>query len=192
MATSLTVYPATAQRWPDLERLFGPKGACAGCWCMWWHQTPKQYDAGRGEPNRLQLKRAVEEGREPGLLAYAGDEAVGWCALGPRAGYERLGRTRILAAVDDQPVWSVVCFFVARPFRRQGVTRALLAAAIQHARAHGAAILEGYPVDKPQGTPTPDVYGYPGMASTFRALGFVEAARRSPTRPVMRLVLADA
>jgi len=186
MTTAFAVHPATAERWVDLERLFGPKGACGGCWCMWWHQTAKEYDAGHGDRNRESLKEMVEGGREPGLLAYAGEQAVGWCALGPRTGYERLGRTRTLQAVDDQPVWSVVCFFVARPFRRQGVTMALLAAAIDYAAAHGATILEGYPVDKPEGVATPDVYGYPGMASTFRALGFVEAARREPTRPIMR------
>jgi GNAT superfamily N-acetyltransferase len=184
----IVVRPVTAERWADVERLFGKNGACGGCWCQWWHQTPTEYTALHGEGNRLLLKQSVESGAEPGLLAYVGEQPVGWCAVGPRHSYSRLARTRILQPVDDQPVWSVVCFFVARPFRRQGVTRALLAAAVGYAREHGAVILEGYPVEPANGK-TPDVYAYPGMASTFRSVGFVEVARRSPTRPIMRYVL---
>lgn len=182
------VLPATAERWADLEALFGLRGACGGCWCMWWRQTAQEYNALKGTANRDALRRIVEGGQPPGLLAYANGKAIGWCALAPRTVYTRLERTRILKPVDDTPVWSIVCFFVAKVWRRRGVTRALLQAAIDHARTQGAVALEAYPVDPPQGR-TPDVYAYSGIASTFRALGFHEAARRSPTRPIMRLAL---
>src|SRR5438105_4200010 len=108
------IHPLTTDRWPDLEQLFGPRGACAGCWCMWWRQTGPEFAAHKGQPNKEAFKSIVEAGEEPGLLAYAGGEPVGWCAIAPRDAYKRLreGRLRILKAVDDQPVWSVTCFFI--------------------------------------------------------------------------------
>lgn len=185
----IQVHPATAERWPDLERLFGPKGACGGCWCMWWRQRGKEYAQLRGEQNRALLQQIVQSGQEPGLLAYANGQPVGWCALAPRSAYIRLEHTRIFRPVDEQPVWSVVCFFVAKAYRWQGVTRRLLVEALAYAREHGAMILEAYPVEPRSGS-SPDVYAYPGLASTFRSLGFLEVARRSETRPVMRYLFA--
>jgi GNAT superfamily N-acetyltransferase len=184
----IDVYPATAERWDDLERLFGPRGACGGCWCMWWRQTTREYDAGKGLANKEALQQLVKAGREPGLLAYIDGEPAGWCALAPRLVYTRLAASRVFAPVDDRPVWSIVCFFVAKRFRRQGVTHALLSAAVAYAKEHGAVIVEAYPVE-PKQRQTPDVYAYPGLASTFRAAGFVEVARRSQTRPIMRYTL---
>jgi GNAT superfamily N-acetyltransferase len=186
----VSVYPVTADRWPDLERLFGKNGACGGCWCMWWKQSSKEYAQLRGEQNKLLLKQSVEAGDGPGLLAYVAGEPAGWCAVAPRAAYSRLEKTRALKAVDDKPVWTVVCFFVAKRFRRQRVTHALIAAALDYAGAHGAKIVEAYPVEPKDGK-TPDVYAYPGVASTFCSLGFVEVARRSETRPIMRYVLSE-
>ncbi|HVP68927.1 MAG TPA: GNAT family N-acetyltransferase [Anaeromyxobacteraceae bacterium] len=189
-APALTFGPLTARRFGDLERLFGPNGACAGCWCMWWKTTRAQYRAGRGEGNRRALARLVRSGAVPGLLAYAGAEPVGWCAVEPRRAYPRLARSRLLAPVDDAEVWSVTCFFVARPFRRQGVTRALLEAAAAHARRRGARTLEGYPVDA--AAKVADASVYTGLATAFRAEGFEEVARRSPRRPIVRLALRPA
>jgi GNAT superfamily N-acetyltransferase len=157
---------------------------------MWWRQRGKDYAQLRGEHNKDLLRHLVLSGQEPGLLAYVNGEPVGWCALAPRASYVRLEFTRIFKPVDDAPVWSVVCFFVARAYRRQGVTRALLAEAIAYAKAHGALALEAYPIEPKEGAASPDVYAYPGLASTYRALGFVEVARRSPTRPIMRYACA--
>ncbi len=183
-APALAVRPATPSRWPDVEELFGPNGACAGCWCMWWRLPHARWKAGKGEGNRRALRRIVRSGAVPGLVAYAGREAVGWCALAPRPEYPRLERSRILGPVDGRPVWSITCFFVKRAFRGRGVTRALLEAAAAHARRRGARVLEAYPVD-PRGR-TADAWVFTGVASTFRRAGFREAARRSPTRPVVR------
>jgi GNAT superfamily N-acetyltransferase len=181
----LRFHALTPQRWHDLETLFGERGACGGCWCMWWTLKRAAFVAGKGDKNRKALKKRVESGAIPGLIAYAGREPVGWCALEPREDYPRLENSRILKPVDDQPVWSVVCFFVAKPYRRRGVTGMLLRAAVDFARKKGARILEGYPVDSPSGR-MPDPFVYTGLASTFRAAGFEEAARRSKTRPIMR------
>ncbi len=178
----------TGDRWADFEKLFGPRGAAGGCWCMWWRLSAKEFNAQKGEANRLAMKAIVESGRVPGILAYYEGTAVGWCSVAPREDFPRLERSRLLQRVDDQPVWSVVCLFVAKPYRRRGISEALLRAATQHARESGAGIVEGYPVEPRKGS-VPDLFGYHGLASAFRDAGFTEVARRSPTRPVMRCVL---
>jgi len=157
---------------------------------MWWLIPHPQFNRQKGETNRQALKQLVESGRVPGLLAYALDQPAGWCALAPREAYVALENSRILKPVDDQPVWSVVCFYVAKPYRRQGVASALLSAAIEYARGQGANILEGYPVEPKKGQ-SPDIFVYTGLASTFRQLGFVEVARRSETRPIMRYYFGE-
>jgi len=122
----------------------------------------------------------------PGIIAYAGGEPVGWCAAAPRDSYPVLDRSRVLKRIDDEPVWSVVCFFIAKHFRRRGLTVELLRAAVRHAARRGARIVEGYPVEPRKGA-MPDAFAYTGLAAAFRRAGFTEAARRSETRPIMRI-----
>jgi GNAT superfamily N-acetyltransferase len=178
-------HPLTADRWQDFERLFGPRGACAGCWCMWWRLARADWVRGQGEENRRAMRKLVREGKAPGILAYAGGKPVGWCALGPRAEYSTLARSKTLGPVDDRPVWSITCFFVDRTQRRRGLTANLIRAALAHARAQGAHLVEAYPVE-PVKAQVPALFAYTGFASTFRRLGFVEVARRSATRPILR------
>jgi len=177
-------HPLTPDRWPDLERLFGPRGACAGCWCMWWRLSRQEWNRGKGEGNRKAFRKLVRSGAEPGVLAYADGESVGWCAIARREQYPRLNSSRILKPVDDQPVWSVTCFYIARGSRHQGLSTALLKAAVDFARVRGAQIVEGYPHDPKKATA--DVFVYTGLVSAFRKVGFKEVARRSKTRPIMR------
>lgn len=151
---------------------------------MFWRRGAKEYSAGKGAGNRAAFRRIVKRGDEPGILAYADGEPVGWCAVAPRAVYPRLARSRVLAPLDDVPVWSISCLFVARPWRRRGVSAALIEAAVAHARSRGAKVVEAYPVD-PAGT-QPDAFVWTGIASAYAGAGFREAARRSPTRPIMR------
>jgi len=181
----LEFHAVTPDRWDDLETLFGPRGACGGCWCMFWRQTRAEYERKKGAANRRALKKLVTSGPPPGVLAYADGRPVGWCAAAPREAYSTLERSRILARLDDQPVWSVPCFFIARPFRRMGLTAQLLVAAVEFARKNGARSVEGYPVEPKQGA-MPDVFAYTGLVGAFKRAGFVEAGRRSPTRPIMR------
>ena len=185
---ALAFRPLTPDRWTDLEALFGPRGACGGCWCMWWRLVRSDFEKGKGAANREALRALVEAGPPPGLLAYDHRQPVGWCALAPREAYSRLARARTLKPLDARPVWSVTCFFVARPYRRRGVTAELLKAAARWAASRGATILEGYPVDT-RGRSTADAFAYTGLPSAFEAAGFREAARPSPTRPIMRLSL---
>lgn len=158
---------------------------------MWWRLSRAQFDRQKGEGNREVLRDIVLSGQVPGLLAYAGEEPVGWCAVAPRETFPALERSRILKRVDDKPVWSVVCFFVARRYRGRGLTVALLRAAVEHAACHGACIVEGYPVE-PRKDRLPDPFIYTGSASAFRQAGFVEVARRSETRPIMRYAIGDS
>ena len=181
----ITFCAVTPDLWADLEQLFGSRGACGGCWCMWPRSTRADFERNKGSANKRALRRIVASGNPPGLLAYADNVPVGWCALAPRETYIRLERSRILQPVDDQPVWSVICFFVTRAFRRQGLSVQLLRAAIAHAKKHGARIVEGYPTDSESGR-DPDAFVWTGLAATFRAAGFVEVARRSARRPIMR------
>lgn len=191
IAPVIRCLPATASRWRDVERLFGDKGACAGCWCMWPRLSSAEFSRGRGAGNKRALRRLVGSGARPGLIAYRGSAPVGWCAVAPRAAYPRLERSRVMAPVDDQPVWSVMCFFIDRSARGTGVTTALLRAAIEHAKKQGARIIEGYPLD-PAGKRLADTFAWFGLSTSFRRAGFKEVARRSKTRPLMRYVVRDA
>lgn len=195
MSAALEIVPLTPDRLPDLAALFGQGGDPRWCWCAWYRvrgvSATNRDDLAR---NRAVLEDATTalagEGRAPGLVAYRDGEAVGWVSLGPREDYQRLEHSTVLRRVDDRPVWSIVCFVVARKARRQGVARALLDAAIAYAREHGAALLEAYPVDT-GGRRIPSAYAFSGALSMFERAGFEVVARRqfnatSPVRPIVR------
>jgi len=188
--TTLAIHPLTPERWEDFERLFGPRGACGGCWCMTPRLTRAEYERGKGEGHRRAMKAIVTGGEVPGVLGYRGGVAVAWCAVGPRAAYSQLARSRILKPVDDQPVWSIVCLFVAKDHRGGGVSTAMIEGAVAYARSRGARIVEAYPVE-PRKSPMPAVFAYTGIASSYLAAAFEEVARRSETRPIVRRVLRD-
>ncbi len=156
---------------------------------MTWRLLRPEYERQKGAGNRRALRRLVDAGEMPGLLAYDRERPIGWCALAPRERYGRLERSRILKPVDTRPVWSVVCLFVDHAYRRRGVTVALLRAAAAHAREQGGLVVEGSPVEPKSTEEIPPVFAFTGVASAFRKAGFREAARRSPTRPIMRLEL---
>lgn len=183
-ASEFAFHPLTPSRWGDFEELFGERGACGGCWCMAWRLERAAFEKGKGAGNRAAMKKLVAFGARPGVLAYRGKRAVGWCAVAPRAEYSFLARSRVLAPLDDEPVWSVSCFFVRRDCRRRGLSVRLLEAAVEFARKQGARVVEGYPVVAPQGQPA--AFVWTGLEGTFLRAGFHEAARRSKARPVMR------
>jgi GNAT superfamily N-acetyltransferase len=180
---NLTVRPLTLESWPALEDLFGRAGASNGCWCMYWRIGPRYRGRPRAE-NKHNLRQLAGSQQPPGLLAFDGDLAVGWCELAPRADLEWLGHSRYLGPVDDLPVWSLPCFYVRRTHRGQGVMDALIEAAVPVAAAAGAPVLEAYPVDIAVPAHTTNLF--PGVASVFARHGFRVVARRKPDRPVMR------
>lgn len=181
-------HPLTYEKWKDIELLFGVNGACAGCWCMYWRESHKEFDQKKGEGNRVALKRLVKGKIQTGIVAYDNKVPVGWVAFAPREQYTRLETSRVLKPVDEKPVWSIVCFFIDKNYRRKGLTVELLKEAEKHAKKNGAKIIEGYPVDPATKNYAP-VFAYTGLASAFKKAGFTEAARRSETRPIMRKII---
>ncbi len=185
---SYDIHPLTPDRWGDLEKLFGLRGACSGCWCMYWRLSRSQFDQQKGEKNRLAFNEIVKKAPAPGLLAYQNGEPAGWVCVAPRESFPTLDRSRVLKKIDDQPVWSVVCFFIAKKIRSQGVSKALLRAAVEYAREHGARIVEGYPSPARYGR-LPDAFVYTGLESAFAHAGFVKAVRRGKGRAIWRCQL---
>ncbi|UCE42730.1 MAG: GNAT family N-acetyltransferase [Candidatus Aminicenantes bacterium] len=178
-------HPLTKERWSDFEELFGERGACGGCWCMWWRLRHSEFKKQKGEGNRKAMKAIVDKGDIPGVLAYMEGMPVAWCSVASRSQFSMLSRSRILKQIDEKPVWSIVCLFIKKSFRNQGLSIKLLSKAIEYVKQQGGQVVEGYPIE-PKKDRMPDVFASTGLASAFRQAGFIECARRSATRPIMR------
>ncbi len=177
----IAIHPLTPDLWPDLEDLFGEKGGCNGCWCMYWRIGSAYRRRPRAE-NKADFRKVVRRGAPPGLMAFDRDMAVAWCQLTPRDALPWLDRTWRLERPDAVPVWSLSCFYVRIGFRRRGITSRLVVAALETAKQVGAPALEAYPLDA-RLTPSASSTGY---VTTFTRLGFEIVARRVPPRPIMR------
>jgi len=183
----VAVRPLTECDWDVVERLFGTNGACGGCWCMYWRlpRGGRLWEQNKGAPNKRALKKLLFAGRVLGCLAFAGDEPVGWCCLGPRADFPRLERTKALQTAWTQDTWSVVCFFVRSGWRHRGVASALLKKAVAVAREGGAQVLEGYPV-RPSTSrgEIPGAFAWTGVEPLFEKHGFKSIPGPSSNRAV--------
>ena len=155
---------------------------------MAWRLQSKEWVAGKGAANKRAFKKIVSSGGTPGVIAYYNGEPIGWCAVARREAYVSLERSRVLKPVDDEPVWSISCLFILRPYRRQGVSVRLLKAVVEFARKRRAKIVEGYPTE-PYSAKIPDAFAWTGIPSAFRKAGFKEVMRRSKTRPIMRYII---
>jgi len=186
-AEELEYHPLTPERWDDFEELFGEHGAYNGCWCMWWRISRARFQKQVGEGNRLAMKAIVDSGEVPGILAYHRGRAVGWCSVAPRERFASLERSPRLKRVDERPVWSVVCFYMAKDYRRRGLMRHLLEAAVAYAREMGAEVVEGYPVDVPERLSGSS--GFMGLKPVFLAAGFREVSRSGEHQTIMRFYL---
>ena len=174
----------TKERWPDLVEMFD-RPVVRTCYCMFYRKTGT--GTGVGAENRRAMKALVDGGTVPGLIGYEDGVPVAWVSLGPREDYPKLRRSPIMKPVDDRPVWSIVCFFVDGSVRGTGLARRMLRAAVDHARAHGARLVEAYPVDTQEQKHPDDMFF--GAKSMYDSAGFREVARRKPTRPVVRRAL---
>jgi GNAT superfamily N-acetyltransferase len=183
-------HPLTPDRWPDFEKLFGPHGAYGGCWCMWWRATRSQFEKQGNEGNRQAMKEIVDSGEITGIIAYADGEPVGWCSVAPRERFASLNRSPVLKRLDDQPVWSIVCFYVGKEQRGQNLTLELIRAAVEYVRQQGGKIVEAYPT-QPRGGQLPPVSSFMGVPSVFEQASFVECARPSESKVIMRYHISD-
>ena len=182
----LSFHPLTFEKWKDFENLFGEKGACAGCWCMFWFMGKKEYDEKRSDGRtKKEMKKMVKDKIEPGIIAYDRDKPIGWIAVQPREKYFRLSNSKILQPVDNKQVWSIVCFFIHKDYRKRGVSVELIKNACDFAASKGGTIVEAYPTETKTKNSAP-VFIYTGTFAAFKKAGFEEVARRSETRPIMR------
>lgn len=176
--------------WPVLETLFGPRGACGGCWCMVWRSEArgKEYRAQLGESNRRAFRKLVGSGKVFGALAFDGDEVVGWCSTGPRSTFPYLVRTRALNTDWNATTWSITCIFIKRGFRGQGVGTRLVDEAVNVAARHGATAVEAYPAT-PYDTekPMPAAFAWTGVPALYERLRFVRLEKEG--RLVLRKVI---
>jgi GNAT superfamily N-acetyltransferase len=182
----LKFHPLTSDRWPDLVKLFEHHGNPGYCWCMWWRATSAEYKQLDSAGRKRALNSRVKAHTPVGILAYLEDQPIGWCSIAPRETYERLEKSSTLQHVDDQPVWSVVCFFVKRDMRGQGLALQLLRAAVNYAASQGARLVEGYPVEPGHS------YQFMGSPAIFKAAGFREVARAANDRPIVRKTIRKA
>lgn len=187
----MEIHPATAARWSDLRSVLNPRGDPKHCWCLAYRLSSGEFNRA---PREARMRALVEADPAPGLLAYLDGEAVGWCHVGPRSAMERLVRSRTIRAVDDLPVWSVVCFVVRTGYRRRGIAEELLYGAVWYAREHGAPAIEGYPID-PRGNRVNTAEAFVGTTGMFERAGFRRVRQTDATsarlpRWLMRLDLA--
>lgn len=173
-APAMTTRPLRHDDWPLVERLFGDNGACGGCWCMWWRvpMGGRTWDTAKGEPNRRAFRRLVESGEASGVLAFAGSDAVGWCAIGPRGDFPRVDRSKALRREWNDGTWSLNCLYVPARQRGRGVATALVAAAVAHARTSGAVEIEAYPQIVAAGERQAGAFVWTGVPALFERHGF--------------------
>lgn len=181
----LKIFPLDINRWEDFETLFGERGACGGCWCMSWRLKRSIFEKQKGHGNKLAMRNLVEQNEPVGLLAYIDKKPIAWCAVAPREVYLKLENSRILKRIDNEPVWSITCFFITKPYRRKGLSLELLKGVIKYGKANKVKIIEGYPV-VPYSEKIPAAFAWTGIPSAFEKAGFVVAERRSKLKPMMR------
>jgi GNAT superfamily N-acetyltransferase len=185
---NIDIYPLDITRWEDFETLFGERGACGGCWCMSWRLKKSEFEKQKGNLNKEAMKRLVEKNETIGMLAFIDGKVIGWCAVAPRDAYLRLEKSRVLKRIDDEPVWSITCFYITKAYRRKGISVLLIKGAINYCKVRGVTIIEAYPV-VPYSSMVPDAFMRTGMPTAFEEAGFVVAERRSSSKPIMRYYL---
>lgn len=183
---NLTFEPLTRANWNKFLELFGANGAGANCWCMYFRQSKTDHEEGKVEcGNRNRMKHLVWNEQPTGLLCFYEDIPIAWCALSPREDFIRLQKSRVHKPIDYQKVWSVPCTFVAKEFRRIGVSVALLKGAVNYAKEKGIKILEAYPAIPTQ-EKLPDGFAWIGLYKSFERAGFEIVDQTSKHRPMVR------
>jgi len=183
---SLRIEPLTKNNWNKFTQLFGEKGACGNCWCMYYRLSKTGFAEGKvDDGNKDAMKALVWSGRPTGMLAFYEDIPVAWCAFAPREDFAKLAKSRIHKRIDDKAVWSVPCTFIDKRFRRQGVSVALLEGVIKYAKEQGISIIEAYPTIPTQ-EKLPDAFAWIGLYKSYERAGFEIVDTTSKNRPMVR------
>lgn len=182
----LTFEPLSSKNWDKFVELFGEKGACGGCWCMYFRLQKQEFREGtKNGVNKQRIGAVVADEKPAGIMAFDGDKAIAWAAFAPRADFAKFERSRVHKPIDEAEVWSIPCLFVDRKYRKRGVSVALLNGVIDYARNSGIDVLEAYPV-VPAGGKLPDTFAYYGLYSAFEKAGFRIVDQTSKNRPMVR------
>lgn len=181
----LSFEPLTKNNWNKFIQLFGEKGGCGNCWCMYYRLKKADFDEGKSDDgNKNAMKELVWENKPTGLLGFYQDQPIAWCAFAPREDYLKLENSRVHKRIDNKPVWSVTCFFIDKHFRRLGVSVELLKALVKHAKEKGIKTIEAYPTIPTQDLP--DAFAWIGLFKSFERAGFKVVDRKSKNRPMVR------
>ncbi len=186
IARELTIEPLNRENWPQFVSLFGERGACGNCWCMYFRLRKDEFVAGKQDDgNKNSMKELVWAGAPTGVLGMYEGQAVAWCAFAPREDTPKLANSRVHKRIDDERVWSITCFFVDKQFRRMGLSVAVLKGIIDYARKKKIKIIEAYPTIPTQPT-LPDSFAWIGLYKSFERAGFSVVDRTSKSRPMVR------
>ncbi|MCH4208818.1 GNAT family N-acetyltransferase [Bifidobacterium sp.] len=191
--TQTSTQPATVQRWDDVETVLCGGGDGRSCQCQWPVVGAPTWRTTNAAQRADLLHHELLGPLAPGVLAYIDGQPAGWVRVGPRPMQQRLGRSRIVRQgsaepIDAPDVWAVTCFSIRREYRHRGLGAVLLDAAIEHARSHGARVLEAYPIDTAVSSASSNAL-FVGVLSTFLRSGFQIVARPTPSRAVVALEL---
>ena len=182
----LTFEPLSKDNWGKFVQLFGELGACGNCWCMWPRIPKHDFQEGKeNDGNKSAMKDLVWAGQPTGILGFYEEQPIAWCAFAPREHYLKLEKSRVHKRIDDQPVWSIPCFFIDKNFRRQGVSVELLKGVIRYAAVQEIKIIEAYPTI-PTKEKLPDSFAWIGLYKSFEQAGFQIVDRTSKNRPMVR------
>ena len=182
MKDHLDFRPVTSANTEEFVRFFSAPGAPKHCWCMVWRRTAEEAKLQAPADRKRMMLERIDAGTPVGLLAYRGEEPIGWVSIAPRETHRALGGP---PAETGDAIWSLVCFYVPRRLRGRGLVRELLAGAVDHARANGATIVEAYPVD-----PDSPSFRFMGFVPVFAEAGFSDLGMTGTRRHVMRLRLS--
>ncbi len=182
--------PLTPKTWGDFEQLFGQSGAYGGCWCMYWRLTRREFESNKNPGNKKAMKDLIWSGTVPGILAYDEGAPVGWCAVAPRSELGTLNRSHVLKRIDDHPVWSITCFFVAKSHRDRGMLEDLIHGAIDHVKTRGGSTVEAYPHSPVENKMAP-VSTFMGFPAAFERVGFRLCREASKAKWIMRYDIED-
>ena len=187
----LTFEPLTKENWGKFVQLFGSKGACGNCWCMYYRLSKTDFKEGKTDDgNKDAMKQLVFSNKPTGILGFYGDQPIAWCAFAPREDYMKLEKSRVHKRIDNEPVWSIPCFFIDKNFRRNGVSVELLKGVIQYARKQKIKVIEAYPTIPTQ-EKLPDSFAWIGLYKSFERAGFKIVDRTSKNRPMVRYYTSE-